>query len=422
MLLDRRTFLALLGAGLAAPTRVARADSAFERKFLFVYCDGGWDTLKVFTPIFDSTSIDQDGHSEPASAHGIDFVHSDQRPSVTSFFEAYGDRCCVVNGMEVRSITHERCRRILLTGAGDGGRDDWGAILAGHSQLPDKMLPHLIMAGTSFTDRYIADVVRVGDNGQLPELIDASALERSTLPVSVPSSELEALEDAFLRERVAEVANGAAPDRSLAFAERYGAVLDQMQRVQSASDLDLSSGYDGCNRHLGWDASVIFNCMEQGLTRCGMVRSDGVCDFGWDSHSQLHLQDMHYESLFAYLSGILEDLDSRTSHTGNPLADEVTIVLVSEMGRHPRINSANGRDHWTYTSFMLLGSGIRGGQVIGGLTDEFIGRPVDLATGETTDSGVSLVPKHLGATLLALGDVDPEQYVPEVDVLEAALS
>jgi hypothetical protein len=45
------------------------------------------------------------------------------------------------------------------------------------------------------------------------------------------------------------------------------------------------------------------------------------------------------------------------------------------------------------------------------MDDNFLGRPVDLATGEVTDSGVGLVPGHLGATLLTLGGVDPAEVL-----------
>ncbi|MEC8381733.1 MAG: transcriptional initiation protein Tat, partial [Myxococcota bacterium] len=70
-----------------------------------------------------------------------------------------------------------------------------------------------------------------------------------------------------------------------------------------------------------------------------------------------------------------------------------------------------GRDHWTFTSALLMGAGIKGNQSIGGLDSKAIGRPISLETGEMTDNGVMLLPQHLGATLLALGDVDYGRHV-----------
>jgi uncharacterized protein (DUF1501 family) len=46
--------------------------------------------------------------------------------------------------------------------------------------------------------------------------------------------------------------------------------------------------------------------------------------------------------------------------------DETLVVVLSEMGRTPKINPAGGRDHWTYCySVFLAGAGLAGGAVCG---------------------------------------------------------
>ncbi|WP_417849566.1 DUF1501 domain-containing protein [Thalassoglobus sp.] len=48
------------------------------------------------------------------------------------------------------------------------------------------------------------------------------------------------------------------------------------------------------------------------------------------------------------------------------LWQQTLVVATGEMGRNPRINERNGRDHWTDVwSGMLAGGGLEGGQVIG---------------------------------------------------------
>lgn len=60
------------------------------------------------------------------------------------------------------------------------------------------------------------------------------------------------------------------------------------------------------------------------------------------------------------LSALLEDLHDRG------LLDETLVVAVGEMGRTPKINKDQGRDHWgAAQSALLAGGGIRGGQVYG---------------------------------------------------------
>jgi hypothetical protein len=79
--------------------------------------------------------------------------------------------------------------------------------------------------------------------------------------------------------------------------------------------------------------------------------------------------------------------------------ERLVVVVVSEMGRHPRLNNWGGKDHWTWTSAMLFGDGVQPG-VVGGLDEIGQGRNVDLSTGGS--GSVRLGPQHLGDTLLSL--------------------
>jgi len=153
-----------------------------------------------------------------------------------------------------------------------------------------------------------------------------------------------------------------------------------------------------------------------------MMRYKGWCSEGWDTHQGLEKQDQNFGDLFEYLNGIMADLETRVSDSGAPLSEEVTIIVFSEMGREPRLNSWGGRDHWTFTSLLMIGSGIQGGQTIGGLDTAGQGRPIDLGTGLIKEGGASLLPEHIGATLLALGDVDPDEFVDGAETIPAVMS
>jgi len=82
----------------------------------------------------------------------------------------------------------------------------------------------------------------------------------------------------------------------------------------------------------------------------------------WDTHTRnfpiLRENKLPYFDLT--YTALLEDLDQRG------LLDETLVVVMSEMGRTPKINPNGGRDHWTYCYSMLFaGGGIRGGAVYG---------------------------------------------------------
>jgi len=415
-MITRREF-ALLTAGLAAPGRLLagskrRSSGASDRKFLFLFNDGGWDTGYAFTDF--STVIDaglEDG-AEGASVGDIRFVDHPDRPSVRNFFENYGSRTALINGIEVRSVTHERCRQLMLTGQGSLD-DDWSVLLAGRS-TQSLLLPHVVIDGPAFSSRFTSDVIRVGDASQLPSLLSGQALSDSDRFIEPLPGNIERLADSFVAQRAA--------GRSDAFGQSYVEALDRIEDMKAWSDLDLSLSFPGCERDLIADAGLAFSLFEAGITRTAMLRYKGWCSEGWDTHQGLDLQGRNFGDLFTYLTGIMEDLGSRTSHTGAPLSEEVTIVVFSEMGREPRLNSWGGRDHWTFTSAMLLGSGIRGGQTIGALDAYGQGQPIDLATGSIRQDGTALLPEHLGATLLTLGDVDPAEFLESPGPIDAVMA
>ena len=117
----------------------------------------------------------------------------------------------------------------------------------------------------------------------------------------------------------------------------------------------------------------------------------------------------------------MSQLGTRRSASGALLKEQVTVVVMSEMGRFPQENARGGKEHWTYTSCLMMGAGIRGGQTIGGFDEYCFGRPIDLASGELYSQGTALLPGHIGATLLTLADVDPYAYIHDADPIWAAL-
>ena len=82
----------------------------------------------------------------------------------------------------------------------------------------------------------------------------------------------------------------------------------------------------------------------------------------WDTHTRnFHiLRDVNLPNLDQTYTALLDDLDQRG------MLDETLVVVMSEMGRTPRVNGNGGRDHWTFCySMFMAGGGIRGGTFYG---------------------------------------------------------
>ncbi|MGB7329736.1 MAG: DUF1501 domain-containing protein, partial [Rubripirellula sp.] len=82
---------------------------------------------------------------------------------------------------------------------------------------------------------------------------------------------------------------------------------------------------------------------------------------GWDMHQDLYSSlATKGEQLDTALSTLMRDLNQ------SGLLDETLIVLTTEFGRTPKINANAGRDHHPGAfSSLLIGAGIKGGQVYG---------------------------------------------------------
>ena len=379
MIFSRRHILQLSAAAALTFPRQASA-AAGERKFLFVFCPGGWDQCAFSAPLFDSEHVNMIAEGASATVNGITFVDSSLHPALRSFLETHGDSCSLINGIEARSVAHDVCVRLSCTGSSDTQNDDWPSIIAAHSQN-NLLLPQIHLSGPSFTNKYSSEVVRIGNEAQLLSLLDMNPF----------SSNVETLSTNFLVDSLSSSNHPFGPQSA--------------QLLQNGQELDASLLTE--SQTFRQALSLVEQIFSQDLARSIMLSYTGVRALGWDTHAGNHMQHWHIEELFTELRSFLTSLNNRSAPSGRSLFEEVTVVVMSEMGRFPRFNFRDGRDHWTFTSAWLMGAGIKGGQTIGGWDPYCLGRPINLESGAPEDSGILLTPKHFGATLLQLADVDP---------------
>jgi uncharacterized protein (DUF1501 family) len=119
----------------------------------------------------------------------------------------------------------------------------------------------------------------------------------------------------------------------------------------------------------------------------------------WDTHTRNFpiLKDVNLPEFDQTYTALLEDLE------GRGLLDETLVVVMSEMGRTPRINGNGGRDHWTFCySTFLAGGGVRGGTLYG---------ESDAQAAYVRDRPVST--SDVCATIYECLGIDPDMTVPD---------
>jgi len=400
---SRRRLLAaaaLPGLGALLRPGFARAAAPGARKFVFVVNYGGWDPLCVYAPKFDAGAIEMEVDAAPMQIGGLPLVDHPDRPSVRAFFERWHTRAVVLNGLLVPSVAHPPSQRALLTGSTNTtSHGDWPALLA-HARGADFTLPGVVLSGPSFPGDLAGVVSRAGSSGQLDQLLSGELL--SDTPVAAFPSGAEAAVDDWLASRAAGREDWAAAlSRARALKERRGDVV-----WGSTADF----------------ASQIARSVEILAADLARVVTMGFEIWPWDTHAANDpYQSINFEGLFDGLGTLLDLLASTPASSGAMLDEETVVVVCSEMGRTPLHNGSEGRDHWPYTSALVVGPGLDGDRVVGAVDDVYNGALVDPTSGEVSTSGVVVDPSVFGATLLALGDVDPGEVLPGVPVIEGML-
>ncbi len=388
---------AALGAGLAMP-RVVRAEVApRDRKFLFVFARGGWDPTKVFCPVF-SPHIDREAGEEAVTVGGLSLVASSRRPVTAGFFANNHGKIAKLDGMLIRSINHPICRNLWLTNRPNADSPDWPAII-GHAAADRFVVPHMIVEGYSMAGDLAAFTAVSGNSGQLEDLLGPTSMIGADDPKLPLSVEAEALVDDWIASRAAAKDELASTDAEakLTFAFRESATRLPQFKAETAP-LDLSGENVFLNQI---DQAVQF--LSGGVSRCVSVTLPTI----WDTHRDNSPQSSNFEELFFYLGVLNQELAAASGTVAATLAEETVVVVFSEMGRTPFLNSTGGKDHWMYTSSMLWGPGVRGDFEAGGFDDKLNGLYIDIPTGQPNPKGAPLTPDVLGSTLLTLAGIDP---------------
>jgi uncharacterized protein (DUF1501 family) len=157
--------------------------------------------------------------------------------------------------------------------------------------------------------------------------------------------------------------------------------------------------------------------------QAGITAAVNLSIGGFDTHSD---HNRNQTSALGQLMYGVDRLMDRVDALN--LRDKVVLVVGSDFGRTPQYNDGNGKDHWSVTSVLAMGAGIRGGRIVGGSTDgdathAFRARNLDTASLMPIDSGsVKLNPKQIHLALRRLAGVDSAPVAREFPIVAEDLN
>jgi hypothetical protein len=360
---SRRQVLGALAGGAVAGTAglsnllepaVAEEIRKQRRQVLFIWLDGGVSQLESWDPK-PNTEFGGPFRAIPTALPGVHF--SELVPETAKRM----DKLAVIRSMSTKDENHS-------TGVPRVQRGDpknrgvtypfLGSALA-KLRPPENDLPPYVWIKPG-RGGFIWQ-----DAGFLGAKYGSLALGEGKPPIHInrPESVTDEIDDA--RQQLRRNVNSRYRQRRRssdvdAYEASYDMALQLMQRRDLFDDSLLSPqdveryGTHPVGRHL---------LQARRLLEAG-VQFVKVNSYHWDTHGDNF--NMHLDlvpQIDKPFAAIIDDLGERG------MLDNVLVVLMSEFGRTPKINSRIGRDHWPEAwSLVLAGAGIKRGVVVGKTT------------------------------------------------------
>lgn len=345
----------LLGGGASwVPAAAAEQLRPTQKRILTFWLHGGLSQLESWDPK-PKTATGGPFRAIPTSVPSL--YISELLPHTAKQMH----RLALIRGLNTKNSGHGPGQIQMTTGRNPQGSAQYphlGAVAA-KCLTPEKFnLPgHIMIRGAGPS---ASSSAYLGPRFAAVALDDGKAPQDSTLPSSI-DAEAEARRQAFRQhanDRFAERRRTADTD---AYTYSYDQARDLMSR-REVFDVAKESAAD----HERYGKSEF-------AQHCLLARRllEHDVPFVQVNHSNY---DTHYEN-FDYLIEQLGEFDRPFATLIDDLAErgllkDTLIVVMSEMGRTPKINPRYGRDHWgTAWSVCLGGAGIQAGAVIGKTND-----------------------------------------------------
>jgi hypothetical protein len=363
------------------------------KNLIFLWLQGGPSQLETFDPHPDS-EIGGPTQSIATSTNGLEI--SDLLPRTAEIMHTG----TLIRSMVSKEGDHERASYAMKT----GWRPDpvlvhpsIGSILCHQTQSNIEIPRHVSILSSEWPARggYLGaslDAFLVGDPENpienLEGIVDVARRDRRL-------HDLESiLETEFRRGRLRnlETARTLQSDSTT----RARNMMDSQQIVAFETDRETKEVRDRFgNTPFGRGCLAALRLIEVGV-RCVEVELSG-----WDTHANnFGFCKTRCEVLDAAIHGLLTELQARE------LLDDTVVVCGGEFGRTPKINIAEGRDHWPVGfSTALFGGPFRRGYVHGATTSELLKPGQDPMEGVTHPVTI----EDLHATVLSSFGVDVAQ-------------
>jgi hypothetical protein len=368
--MNRRSFIQVGGIGSLGLTigdyNILKAsnnidDNAKAKSVIYIYMPGGFAAQETFDPKpLAPTEYRGSLNAIDTKITGVKF--SQYLPKTASI----ADKIAVIRSMTHGETAHERGRHDMFTGYKPSAAltyPSFGSITSQQLGVRNNLPPYIAIpsiadeyAGTGYLSHSYSPFT-LGSN---PES-DNFKVRDLQLPDGVSRERFET------RKRILNIVNNSnfvrtnsGNDNLMAVEEFYDNAFAMIDSKSSTEAFDLGKEDDKMKERYGRNAAGMRMLLARRLVEAGS-RFITVTYSQWDMHQNIESGIKNNLPPFdqAY-SALINDLDEKG------MLDSTLVVVATEFGRTPKINTDGGRDHWPKVfSVLMAGGGIKRGIAYG---------------------------------------------------------
>ena len=368
--MDRRSFIktsSIAGLGVSIPNTLhllaneQTSGNGKAQSVIYIYLPGGYAAQETFDPK-PLAPIEYRGPIDSIETKIPGERFSKYLPKTAGI----SDKITVIRSMTHGETAHERGRHDMFTGYKPSAAlvyPSFGSITSQQLGVRNNIPPYIAVpaiadeyAGTGYLSHSYSPFT-LGSNPESPDF----KVRDLRLPEGISR---ERFED---RKHILSVVNNSnfvrnnsGNDNLLAVEEFYDNAFAMLDSKSSTDAFDLSKEDDKMKDRYGRNAAGMRMLLARRLVEAGS-RFVTVTYGQWDMHQNIENGIKNNLPAFdqAY-STLINDLDEKG------MLDSTLVIVSTEFGRTPKINTDGGRDHWPKVfSIAMAGGGVKRGLIYG---------------------------------------------------------
>ena len=380
----------------------ANSFSLLEKFVVTIQAEGGWDVTCFCDPKENQkgeeeitrwsrdNTIQQTGNIKYAP-----FARNEH------FFKKHAEKMLIINGVDCQTNAHLTGQIVSWSGRTSGGLPSITALNSAVNG-PGLPLSYISFGGFSRTERVTRATMLSPQINELKQLLASNVTGQG----AIVNADIWGL----IREiNISDARDYLAQEKLIGGNVRLGrAYLESLLGTDEIRELadklpDEGNGGFSQDELLKQQAFFAVKAFQSGLS----ASADLNVMSNFDSHDN---NDTEQADSLSVLTEGIDYLWDAAEEAG--IADRLFVVVGSDFSRTPFYNSAEGKDHWPYGSYMIMEKGANfTNRVIGGTDERQFGLKVDPSTLELSNSGSRILPSHVHSAMRSYLGLDRSELV-----------